>query len=544
MVKDEIVKLIKKALTKSQKKLGKFKLQEIKIEYPRDSKFGDYSTNFALQIKNKKNPMEIAQVIVDNFPKNDLLEKIEVKKPGFINFYLSKEYLRNQLKEILDKEKKYGDLNLGKGKKVQVEFISANPTGPLTIGNGRGVSGDVLASVLKKADYKVKREYYINDVGNQTEKLGESMLYMVKMDKNTKAEDLYKRDYLMTLLKIYKDDKKFKEWVDTNDPKYYGKKVIKYILENLIKPTTLKMEIKFDKWFLESDLHKKNEVNKIIEILKKKKLTKKEKDGSLWFLSTKFGDDKDRVLIKKDGAPTYLASDFAYLKNKIERKFDQVINIWGTDHHGYVKRMLAASEALGYKGKLKIIIYQLVRLIKGGKEVKISKRTGTYITLDELLYEVGKDVARFFFLMHSFNTHMDFDLDLAKEKSEKNPVYYVQYAYARLNSILRRANKKTKIESINKMDLDLLNHPAELTLIKHLNKFPELVSEIAQSYSVHRIPYYSISLADRFHNFYEECKVLSDDKNLTAARLKLIQATKIVLKNTLDLMGISAPEKM
>jgi len=510
MIREEIKKLVEKAL----KDLYKMEV-EVEIEKSAEVSFGDYSTNIAMILR--KNPGEITSAI-----KSDILEKIEVKN-SFINFFVSKEYSRKQVGEILKEKESFGNLKVGKGQKVNVEFISANPTGPLTLGNGRGgFCGDVLANVLTKTGYKVEREYYINDVGEQIKKLGHSVI--------GDSEAVYKGPYIEELRK-----KNLGSNLDE-----VGKKAAKIILEEMIKPSIKKMGIKFDNWFYESDLYKKGEVDKILEELGKKNLSY-EKENALWFRSTQFGDDKDRVLVKTDGEKTYLASDTAYLKNKFQRGFNKLIYIWGADHYGYIGRIKAAAEAFGYKKEqIDIIIMQLVRLLSKGKEVRMSKRTGTYIVLDELIDEVGLDIARFFFLTRSPNTHLNFDLDLAKEQSEKNPVYYIQYAYARICSIFKKA-LGYKPEAKN---LELLNHVSELKLIKQLIKFPEIIEDTAEDYQVQRIPQYALDLANSFHLFYRDCRVINEDKNLEKVRLALVLATKIILKNTLDLMGISAPEKM
>jgi arginyl-tRNA synthetase len=485
---------------------------EIKIERPTETAFGDYATNVAMVFK--KNPQEIVDAL-----KSDIFEKIEVKN-GFINFFLSKKYLQKQVGEILKEKGKFGQLKIGKGEKVNVEFISANPTGPLHIGNGRGgFCGDVLSNVLNAVGYKVTREYYINDMGRQIEVLKNSL---------EGREPSYKSSYIDELKK-----KGIKE----------PKKAIKFI-QGKIEKTTEKMGIKFDKWFYESELYEK-ETNKVLAFLKKRDLIY-EKEGALWFKSTQFGDDKDRVLKRAQRGEayheeTYFLSDIAYLKNKIERGFKRLIMFLGAEHHGYIGRLKAAAEALGFnKNILEPIIMQFVHLVEGEKGIKMSKRTGTYVTVDELLDKVGIDVARFFFLMKSPGSHLFFNLDLAKQQSEKNPVYYVQYAHARICSILKRAkNLKPGIKK-----LELLNHPSELALIKQLIKLPEIVEDVSGDYQVQRLPQYAIDLAASFHQFYRDCRVISEKKELSQARLSLILAAKVVLKNTLDLIGVSAPEKM
>jgi arginyl-tRNA synthetase len=429
--------------------------------------------------------------------KSNIIDKIEIVKPGFINFFVSKEYLQKQTGEILKKKEKFGNLKIGKKQKINVEFISANPTGPLTLGNGRGgFCGDVLSNILEKAGYNVIREYYLNDRGKQVEDL---------------KKGLYK-DEKRTVLQIQKENQAF---------------------------ITRKLKIKFDNWFSEKSLYKNKEVDKVLYYLRKKKLIYK-KEGALWFKSTKFGDDKDRVLIKKSGDYAYLAADIAYLKNKFDRKFNKLIYFWGADHHGYIGRMKAAAKALGYKKEqVDFIIMQMVRLLEKGKQVRMSKRAGTYVALEELIDEVGLDVARFFFLIRGYGTHLNFDLTLAKERSDKNPVYYVQYAHARICSILHKAKTRPDIKSLNE-----LKKESELDLIKQLIRFEEVIEDTSKDYQVQRIPQYAINLAESFHKFYKDCRVLTDDKKLSQARLSLILATRVVLKNTLNLMGISSPQKM
>ncbi|MFH1462684.1 MAG: arginine--tRNA ligase [bacterium] len=535
MIRQEIKKITEKALKELH-----FVVGEVKLEHPEDKIHGDYATNVAMVVAKtaKKNPIEIAEEIkykIQDTPKESklptgqakykILERVEVVKPGFINFFVSKEYLQKQVEEILKKGNRFGSLKIGKGKKVNVEFISANPTGPLTLGNGRGgFCGDVLTNVLLKAGYKAEREYYVNDTGVQVRKLGHSVI--------GGSEAVYQGRYIEELRKKIKGE----------NPDKVGEKAAKEILEKMIRPAVKKMGIKYNTWFSEKSLYRKKETDKALDYLKKKKLTY-EKEGALWFKSTKFGDDKDRVLIKADGQSAYFLSDIAYLKNKFRRGFEKLIFFWGADHYGYINRLKGAAAALGYnKERIDIVIIQLVKLYRGGKEVRMSKRAGIYITLDELIDEVGLDVARFFFLARASNSHLNFDLSLAKERSEKNPVYYVQYAHARICSILKKSkiqNPKSKIQN-----LKLLNHPSEFNLIKQLIRLPEIIEDTAKDYQVQRLPQYVIDLATSFHQFYRDCRVISDNKELTKARLALVLATKIVLKSALDLMGISAPEKM
>jgi len=519
-------------------------IPEAQIEKTENEKFGDYSTNVALKMAKKegRNPMEMAEQIKSQAEKKGgrLFEKIEIAPPGFVNFFISKEYLQKEVGQILEDGTDYGKLDIGQNKKVQVEFISANPTGPLTLGNGRGgFFGDTLAKILQKSGFSVEREYYVNDAGNQVEVL-------MKTIKEGEG------DYLEMIRRTFT-----KDVIESADKlnvmgQQGTKKVLGAILE-IIKKTVARMKIKFDVWFSErEELIEKGKINEIVKQLEEKNLTYKA-DGATWFKSTEFGDDKDRVIISSEknehiGEATYILSDIAYHYNKfVERKFEKVIDIWGADHHGYVSRLKAAKKALDLPGELEIVIMQLVRLFQGGQEVKMSKRAGTYVTLDELLDEIPLDVARFFFLMYSADTHMDFNLDLAREQSQKNPVYYVQYAYARIHSILAKAQSTNSKSQTNHkaQNTNLLSHPTEMALIKQFIRLPEIIEDTAGDYQVQRLPQYALELVRAFHKFYEECRVIDEKSpDLTEARLSLVEATRIVLKNTLDLMGISAPEKM
>ena len=527
-----IINLIEKSIKELQKEkiFPKFEPPKIKVEHPEEKAHGDYATNIAMVIAGqvKKNPMEIAEALKSKVKgqKSKVFDKVEVVKPGFINFFLSKEYLQRQVDEILKQGEKFGNLNLGKNKKVQVEFISANPTGPLTVGNARGGPfGDVLGNILEKAGFKVEKAYYINDYGMQILALGHSVL------KDREAQ--YKGDYIDYL------NKKIKE----KDPYRAGEMAAKIIIKEMIKKTTERMGIKYDEWLSETALHQSSQVDKVLKFLEKKDLVY-EKEGAKWFKSTKYGDERDRVLVKADGWKTYLAGDIAYHRYKFEKKkFDKVIDIWGADHYGDVAGLQGGVEALSHQGKLDIILLQFVTILEKGIEKKISKRKGTYVAMDELLDEVGSDVTRFLFLQKSADTHLNFDLTLAKEQSEKNPVYYVQYAHARICSILRKCGK-FEIRISNIENLKLLSHPSELALIKQLIRFPEIIEDTAKDYQVQRLPQYAIDLATVFHQFYRDCKVLTQDRSLSNARLGLVLATKTILKNTLNLMGISAPEKM
>ncbi|MBI2042181.1 MAG: arginine--tRNA ligase [Candidatus Nealsonbacteria bacterium] len=498
--------------------------EEIRIDRPAEESHGDYSTNFALQIAKavKISPQQIAAHLQSHILslRPDLFEKIEIVEPGFINFFISAKYLQNQVATILEKKEKFGHLNLGRSKKTNVEFISANPTGPLHVGNGRSAfSGDVLANVLAAAGYKVVREYFINDAKNSKQiiELGKTALGKGEV-------------YLSEYLKLKIQSVRWRTKLTEGDAGFLLAKEVQADTKALLEK---KLKIKFDKWISEEkDLYQKNKVKKTLEWLKQKNLVY-QKEGAWWVKSSQFGDDKDWVVIRESGEPTYLLSDIAYHKDKIDRGFEMIIDIWGADHQAHVQKMKAAVGMLGYQGQLDILVLQLVTL-KGGE--KLSKRKGQVIMLEDLIDEIGLDAARFFYLQKSLDTHMEIDIGLAKEQSQKNPVYYVQYAHARICSILAKANAKNA-----KPLHDLLNHPSELRLIKQLLKLPEVIEDTANDYQLQRLPYYAVELAMVFHQFYQDCQVISEDKKLTQARLFLVLSAKTALKNTLSLMGVSAP---
>lgn len=527
MVREEIAKLIEESIRELQKekKLPKFDIPEIKIEHPKRKDHGDYATNIAMVIAKRinKDLVEIASLISEKINNYHPEFVTSVWESGFVNLYIEKEYLQEQVKNILKEKEKFGQINLGRNKRIQVEFISANPTGPLTVGNSRGGPfGDVLGNILEKAGFDVEKAYYINDYGMQILALGHSVL----KDSETK----YKGDYIDYL------SKKIKQ----KDPYKAGVMAAKIIITEMIKKTTDRMGIKYNEWFSETTLHKSGQVDKVLEFLEKINLIYK-KERAKWFKSSKYGDERDRVVVKADGWKTYLAGDIAYHRYKFEKKkFDKVINIWGADHYGDIPGLRAGVEALGYKDRLEILLHQFITLFERGEKKKMSKRKGAYVSMDKLLNEVGSDIVRFFFLQKSISTHLNFDLDLAKQQSEKNPIFYIQYAHARICSILKKAPRS----NIRNIKYDLLNHSSELSLIKQLIRLPQIIKDTSRDYQVQRLPQYSMDLATVFHQFYRDCRVISDNKKLTQARLSLILATKTVLKNTLDLMGISAPEKM
>lgn len=536
MVKNLIKQIIKEAIKKTFPKIKE--MPDFSIEIPTNEKFGDYSTNVAMILAKelKQSPIEIAETMVTKLQSDKVtkqyVNRVELAKPGFINFYLLTDFLQSQIDKIIILSDNYGKSNIGKDKKIDIEFISANPTGPLTVGNSRGgVIGDVLANIYNLTSWQVTREYYFNDAGGQIDELGHSVI--------GDDQSVYQGEYVKELRSKVKD----------KDFHLAGINAAKIMIKE-IKQSAEKMGIKFDVWFKEGEnLRDKGKVQEIIDWMLKNNLAYK-KDEAIWFKSTDFGDDKDRVIVRSNGEPTYFGVDCAYHNNKfLERKFDKCINIWGADHHGDLLRMKGFVKALGFDDKFEIIVHQFVRVLKDGKEVRMSKRAGNFVLVDDVIKEIGVDAYRFFMLSYPANTHMNFDLNLAIERSQKNPVYYVQYAYARISSILANSKLKTKNEKPNLkskiLSLKLLNIGYELDLVKTLIKLPELVEEIAGDYQVHRLTQYAREVADKFHAFYENCKVIDEENiEVTQARLALCKATQIVLKNTLNLMGINAPEKM
>ena len=533
MIKEIIKKNIKDAVG-----------EEAEIFIPENEKFGHYSTNIALRLAKEKSkkPMEIAEEIINDLrlTTDNFFEKIEIASPGFINFWISEKTLQNELKEILKNKNNYGKYPQAKSyklKAINLEFISANPTGPLTIGNGRGgFFGDVLANILKFTGNKITKEYYINDAKNSTQirELGKTGLGL--------GETYLTPELKKTISTLKKKTARLKKKSPDNIAGEAG-----YLLASEINKQNKKfvekvLKIKFDKWFSEESLYKSGVVKKILSDLKKKKLVY-EKEDALWFKAKQFGDSEDRVLIRKTGEPTYIVPDLAYHIDKFKkRKFEKAIDVWGADHHGYIPRLKAGLKSLGIsEDRLKIIVTQLVRLVKNGQEYKMSKRKGDYVTMEDLIKEVGLDVARFFFLMSAPDTHMNFDLDLAKEKSMKNPVYYVQYAAVRCQSILQKANDKRRTTNIK---YELLNTNEDVNLMRTMARFPEVMEEAAGKYNPQVLVRYSIDLARQFHNFYEKERIIGERSDLMSARLELIKATKTIFEILFKLLGISYPKKM
>jgi len=538
----------------------------VELERPRDPSHGDWSTNVAMRSAKaaKANPRVLADQIAAAVAGHPDIASVEVAGPGFINLRLSVGALQRIVAQVREAGEAWGSVDQGHGRRVQVEFVSANPVGPMHVGHGRWAAlGDSMAAVLAHAGWNVEREFYVNDAGVQMEIFAKSVAarYLELTGRTVEfAPEWYQGAYITEIAReIY--DAEGDIWAEADSAKresHFKEKAYAQVLEHL-KQVLHGMGVDFDVWFSERTLHEKgadglSEVDRGIEQLRAAGYVF-ELDGATWFRSTDFGDDKDRVLKKADGDFTYFAADIAYHKDKFDRGFDRVINIWGADHHGYVARMKAAAAALGHPGQLDIVIGQLVTLLRDGEVVRMSKRTGEMVTFEELLDEVGADAARYFFLRRSTDQPLDFDIGLAKEQSSENPVFYVQYAHARICSILRKAAGLAADADIDVdaavrrlvpagVDLTPLLTDPELTLIRKIAEFPEVVEVAAEQLSPHKLPHYAEDLAATFHQFYTLCRVVTDDARLTAARLALADATRLTLARALALVGVSAPERM
>ncbi|PLT35902.1 arginine--tRNA ligase [Bacillus sp. V5-8f] len=527
-------------------------IPDVVLELPKDKAHGDYSTNMAMQLARvaKKAPRMIAEGIIENFDRSKAsIEKIEIAGPGFINFYMNNDYLTELIPAILEAGDKYGESDFGNNQKVQVEFVSANPTGDLHLGHARGAAvGDSLCNLLSKAGYDVSREYYINDAGNQINNLALSVearyFQALGIEKEMPADGYHGADIIGIGQKLAEEHGD--TYVNTDEKErfeFFREYGLKYEMEKL-KQDLENFRVGFDVWYSETSLYKNGKIDDALAVLKERGHIYEE-DGATWFRSTELGDDKDRVLIKQDGSYTYLTPDIAYHRDKLERGFEKLINIWGADHHGYIPRMKAAIEALGYdREQLEVEIIQLVHLYKNGEKMKMSKRTGKAVTMRDLIEEVGLDATRYFFAMRSADTHMDFDLDLAVSQSNENPVYYAQYAHARISSILRQGVEQN-ISYEGVQDFSRVSSEKEIELLKKLGEFPQAIAEAADKRTPHRMTNYIFELASVFHSFYNAEKVLdSDNLERSQARLALVKTVQITLKNALALIGVSAPEKM
>lgn len=528
-------------------------LPDFIVEVPREKEHGDFASNLAMLLAKQASmpPREVAGVLLNYMElAHTWIQQTEIAGPGFINFKLKPSWVYPALEAADRADKKYGRSDVGKGKKVQVEFVSANPTGELHMGNARGAAlGDTIASVLEAAGYQVSREFYINDAGNQIENFGRSLearyLQLLGREAEVPEEGYHSEDLIETMKHLIAQvgDKYLEAGED-----FRREMLVEFALEEKlrdIRETLREFGVEYDVWFSERTLHEDGSIEKVLEELRQKDYIY-ENEGALWFKSTLFGDQKDEVVVRANGMPTYFAADIAYHQNKFQRGFDWVINVWGADHHGHVPRMKGAVEALGYRREqLDVVIMQLVRLFSGDETLRMSKRSGQYITLRDLMQEVGKDAARFFFVMRAADSHLDFDLDLAKSQSSDNPVYYVQYAHARICSILRQAvSQGIEVRRAFKVNFAGLDSPAEFDLMRRIADLPGVVKTAAETLEPHRLTHYAMELAGAFHRFYSDCRVLGEEDCKQAARIVLVNVTRIVLRNVLELIGVEAPERM
>ena len=552
-VKQKLVDLLQQATKKAQKsaQLPSVSLPDVSIEHPQKPEHGDYASNLPLKLARATglSPLAIADSIASFIAPTPEISRVAAAPPGFINFTLRSDWLTQQVNYILSSADSYGNIDLGQQSRIQIEFVSVNPTGPLHVGHGRGaILGSTLANVLTAANYYVEKEYYINDAGSQINAFSRSLYARYQQSLDTPAEipsEGYFGNYMVELAKeiTSEDGDKFLNLPEAEAVSQIEQIGLKKVISQ-IKDVLELLGVSFDVWFSERSLYENEGLEKVMSPLRQGNHLA-EKESAIWFVSTALGEDKDNVVVRSDGSPTYFATDIAYHYNKfLERKFEQVINIWGADHQGHVSRMKAVVGALGINPeRLKIIISQMVTLRRGGELVRISKRSGDIITMREVIEEVGADACRFFFLARSADSQMDFDLELAKRESTDNPVYYVQYAYARIASILRLAQQR----KINYHDGDVskLSSEPELALVRKMLLLPEIVETIAHTLEPHHLAYYSQDLATVFHSFYKQCRVISEEDTVTTkARLKLVAAAKLVLAKSLHLMGMTVPERM
>ena len=564
LITDKIQQMVSNALKQAQQD-GLLNLEtepDIVIERPNNSENGDFATNLPLQLARatRINPVKLAEILAERIHLSDELAKIEPAPPGFINFYLGDSWIQKQVDTIRHAGSTFGDVNVGNSQSIMIEFVSVNPTGPVHVGHARGaVLGSTLANILSAAGYSVTKEYYINDAGNQMDAFYNSVhtRYLQLLGETREMpENSYEGEYIKEIAAeiIQSDGEAFASSSPTEDSILKIREiglVAKDMMLQEISKDLIDIGVNFDNWFSESSLFQTQEYEEAINLLRSQNYLS-EREGALWFNSNIEGredepEDRDSVVIRSSGEPTYFASDIAYHHNKfLKRNFGQVINIWGADHQGHVARMKSAVQALGINSdSLTILISQLVTLKRGNELVRASKRTGDFVTLRELVEDVGLDACRFFFLTRAASTHMDFDLELAKKESSDNPVYYVQYAHARISNILKLANERGLNWTTG--NLELLDNPNEIHLIRTMLRLPELVDQSARVFEPHHLPHYAVELSTAFHSFYENCRVVSaneEDNEISLARLKLVQATQVVLQRCLQLMGMNAPESM
>ena len=582
-MKDQLQELLTKCV---QDLISKGILNEmpskIRIDHTKDNSHGDYATNIALMLSKqaKMSPVELAKIIIDQFEQKNFIKKIEIAGPGFINFFISQESSSSIVNDILAQAASYGCSDIGQGKKVLLEYVSANPTGPLHVGHGRGAAyGATVSNLLRNAGFIVDNEYYVNDAGRQMDILTVSIYlrYLTICGEDLRFPDNgYQGQYINDIAQgIYetsgqkfhlKSDLVFenvcRDGTEGGDKEVHidqliekaksilgdgFKTVFEVGIESIlsgIKNDLAEFGVVFEKWFSEQSLIDSGLSESCISKLKDSK-NLYEKDGALWFKTTNYGDEKDRVVVRDNGNHTYFASDIAYHLEKLDRGYDKIINVWGADHHGYIPRVKASIEALGHNSdKLEILLVQFANLYRGGSKVQMSTRSGSFVTLEDLRAEVGNDAARFFYILRKSEQHMDFDLDLAKSKSNENPVYYIQYAHARICSVFKQAEEKELELDVSQANLSLLTEEIEKDILRELSRFRSVLESSAIQYEPHQLAYYLRDLSNHFHSYYNACKFIVDDKNLTQARLALINATQQILKNGLSILGVGAPDSM
>jgi arginyl-tRNA synthetase len=554
--KDQLTNVVKCAVISAASERGAVLPEDfsVQLERPKRAGQGDWATSTAMKLSKvfSVSPMELAQEISGRIERGDLIDSIEVAPPGFMNFTLTNNWIADTLINVLSAGENYGRNNSGEGRRVQVEFVSANPTGPIHLGHGRGAAvGDVMSSILSFSGWEAEREYYINDAGLQMENLGRSTQsrYFSLMGKGEMApfpEDGYPGDYIDDIARdiIREHGDAFISRPLDETVGFFRDETCSRVLE-IIRSDLTDFGVNFDVWFSERSLYEDDLVSRTIELLKSHGYAY-DMDGAVWFKATAFGDDKDRVMIRNNGVPTYFTSDTAYLLNKYERKFDFLIYVWGADHHGYVPRIRSVNKALGAPDDaLEFMLIQFVSLLRNGVPVSMSKRAGTFVTLRDVMDEVGRDATRFSFVNRKCDSHLDFDLEVAKQTSSENPVYYVQYAHARICSILREAESRgISVPDVSGVDLGVLAEPCEVRLVKEISRFPEEVLKAAQNLEPHRIAFYATGLAEAFHSFYNTVKVLGESEDVMSARMLLSEASRITIAGALKLLGITAPEKM
>jgi arginyl-tRNA synthetase len=543
---ETLLDIIRKAIDEARGdgELKATELPPLYLEAPKNPEHGDFAVNIAMKIAQVegKPPRKIAETILKRVEGHPVIKKAEIAGPGFMNYFMSNEYWLKTLSEIEALGVNYGRCNVGKGQKVLLEYVSANPTGPLHVGHGRGAAlGDSLSRLLKAAGYDVKTEFYINDAGSQVQNLALSVLLRCKEMRGERVEwteNLYRGEYVNELARRFMEERGEAK-VDEVGP-YALREILGWLERDLGG-----FHVTFDNWFSERSLYDTGKVQRLIDALKGKGLVY-EKEGAIWFKSTDFGDDKDRVVIRESGEPTYFASDIAYHHDKYERGFETLINIWGADHHGYIPRMKSVVQALGHdRDSLRVLLVQMVSLLRGGQPVTMSKRAGEFVTLREVMDEVGADAAKYTFLTRRPDSHMDFDLELVKSRSAENPVYYVQYAYARACNIERFAEERgLPVLPASEVNLGLLDLPEEIRIVKTLAKYPEVVEGAAIAFEPHRLTVYLQELAGHFHSYYRDNRVVTDDIQLSQARMVMVRGLKTVIGNALGLLGITAPKMM